>query len=185
VVFLPGRYWKNGEPQSMPLVGELAEIIARRRAARAVTTKDGVMLSAFIFHRDGKPIGDMRKSWKAACKLAGMPGRLFHDLCRTFARDADNAGVSRSVAKDVMGRKTEAIYARYRIVAEHEKASALLRMQQKSLAKPELNRAAATSRPVEHGQFTDKWIKNEGEPINRLPFNLHVFYEFFGCGGWI
>jgi hypothetical protein len=39
-------------------------------------------------------------------------------------------GVSRSVAKDLMGRKTEAIYARYRIVAEDEKASALIRMMQ-------------------------------------------------------
>ncbi len=36
-----------------------------------------------------------------------------------------------------MGRKTEAIYARYRIVAEDQKASALLRMQRKSFAKPE------------------------------------------------
>src|SRR6266852_3951848 len=32
IVFLPGKHWKNGEPQTMPLVGELAEIIARRRA---------------------------------------------------------------------------------------------------------------------------------------------------------
>jgi integrase len=137
VVFLPGKYWKNGEPQTMPLVGELTEIIARRRAARAVTTQDGFMLSDLVFHRDGLPIGDMRKAWKTACKLAGTPGRLLHDLCRTFARDADNRGVSRSVAKDLMGRKTEAIYARYRIVAEDEKASALLRMQQKSFAKPD------------------------------------------------
>jgi integrase len=137
VVFLPGKHWKNGEPQTMPLVGELAEIIARRRAARAVTTKDSVVLTDLIFHRDGLPIGDMRRAWKTACKLAGVSARLFHDLCRTFARDADNNGVSRSVAKDIMGRKTEAIYARYRIVAEDEKASALLRMQQKSFAKPE------------------------------------------------
>jgi integrase len=135
VVFLPAKYWKNREPQTMPLVGELAEIIARRRSARAVATKDAVMLSEFIFHRgDSKPIGDMRKAWKTACKLAGVSGRLFHDLGRTFARNADNDGVSRSVAKDIMGRKTEAIYARYRIVAQGEKVSALLRMQQRSFA---------------------------------------------------
>jgi integrase len=136
VVFLPAKYWKNREPQTMPLVGELAEIIARRRAARAFATRDGVMLSEFIFHREGKPIGDMRKAWKTACELAGVSGRLFHDLCRTFARNADNDGVSRSVAKDIMGRKTEAIYARYRIVAQGEKVSALLRMRQKSFASP-------------------------------------------------
>jgi integrase len=129
----------------MPLVGELAEIIGRRRSARAVKTDTGVMLSEFIFHRDGLPVGDMRKAWRTACKLAGVCGRLFHDLCRTFARDADNHGVSRSVAKEVMGRKTEAIYARYRIVAEDEKASALLRMQRKPFAKPEQIIATASA----------------------------------------
>ena len=47
VAFLPNRYWKNREPQTMPLVGELTEIIARRRrAARAVRMKDGVMLNS-------------------------------------------------------------------------------------------------------------------------------------------
>lgn len=91
-------------------------------------------LSEFIFHRNGLPIGDTRKAWRTACKLAGVSGRLFHDLCRTFARNADNDEVSRSVAKDIMGRKTEAIYARYRIVAQGEKVSALLRMQRKSFA---------------------------------------------------
>jgi integrase len=137
VVFLPGTHWKNGEPQTMPLVGELAETIGRRRAARAVTTKDGIMLTDLIFHRDGLPIGDMRKAWKTACKLAGVPARLFHDLCRTFARDADNRGVSRRVAMDLMGRTTASIYDRYRIVAEDDKTSALLRMQQKWFSQPE------------------------------------------------
>jgi integrase len=137
VIFLPAKHWKNREAQIMPLVGELAEIIARRRATRAVKTDTGVMLSEFIFHRNGLPIGDMRKAWRTACKLAGVSGRLFHDLCRTFARNADNDGVSRSVAKDIMGRKTEAIYARYRIVAQGEKVSALLRMQHKSCTSPE------------------------------------------------
>ena len=107
------------------------------RRKSAVKTNAGVVLSEFIFHRDGLPIRDMRKAWRIACKLAGVSGRLFQDLCRTFARNADNDGVSRSVAKDSMGRKTEAIYARYRIVAQGEKVSALLRMQRKSCTSPE------------------------------------------------
>ena len=94
------------------------------------------MLSDLIFHHDGLPIGDTRKAWKIARKLAGVPGRYFHDHWYTFSRDADHRGVSRLVVKEVMGHKTEAIYARYRIVAEDEKVSALLRMQQKSFAKP-------------------------------------------------
>jgi hypothetical protein len=50
---------------------------------------------------------------------------------------ASRTGKERSVANDMMGRKTEAIYARYRIVGQGEKVSALLRMQQKPFAKPE------------------------------------------------
>ena len=82
---------------------------------------------------------------QTACEMAGVSGRLFHDLCRTFARDADNHGVSRSVAKEVMGRKTEAICARYRIVAEDEKVAALLNMQRKPIAKLEPTIAMASA----------------------------------------
>jgi hypothetical protein len=51
----------------------IGEIIARRRAARALQTDAGVMLSEFIFHREGLPIGDIRKAWRTACRLPGYP----------------------------------------------------------------------------------------------------------------
>jgi integrase len=101
----------------------LREISERRRLAR-VTTID------FVFHHDGEQIGDFRKAWKTACKLAGVPGRLFHDLCRCAARNLDKAGVSRRVAMEIMGRKSESIYNRYRIVDDSEKRVALKRMQE-------------------------------------------------------
>jgi integrase len=146
VIFLPAKYWKNRKPQTIPIAGEIADIVARRRAACAVTTKDGVTLSEFIFHRDGKPIGDIRKAWKTACELAGIPGRLFHDLCRTFARNADRAGVKRSVAMECMGRKTESIYLRYRIVDEGEKADALVQVQEYLRNEPSERDRAVPSR---------------------------------------
>jgi len=146
VIFLPAKYWKNRKPQTIPIAGEIADIVARRRAARAVTTKDGVTLSEFLFHRDGKPIGDIRKAWKTACELAGIPGRLFHDLCRTFARNADRAGVKRSVAMECRGRKTESIYLRYRIVDEGEKADALVQVQEYLRNEPSERDRAVPSR---------------------------------------
>jgi integrase len=63
-----------------------------------------------------KPIKSINKAFKAACRAAGLPGRIPHDLRRTAVRNLDRAGVPRSVAMAMVGHKTEAIYRRYRIV---------------------------------------------------------------------
>jgi len=65
----------------IPMVGkDLAGILQRRKNARKVKTDDGTTLVALIFHHNGNPIVDIRKAWKTACKKAGVPGLLFHDL---------------------------------------------------------------------------------------------------------
>ena len=128
-ILLPAKYWKGREPQFMPIEGELADIFERRRAARAVRTESGIILTDLVFHRDGRRVGDFRKAWSTACRLTGVSGRLFHDLCRCCARNLDKAGVPRRVAMEVMGRKTESIYLRYRIVDSAEKRTALRQVQ--------------------------------------------------------
>ena len=50
----------------------------------------------FAFHRCGTHIGDVRTAWATACKKAGLPGRLVHELRRTAARDFRKQGVSGS-----------------------------------------------------------------------------------------
>jgi integrase len=64
---------KNGEGRSVPIEGELTELIERRRAACQVRKPDlPITLSAWIFHRSGEPIGDFRKAWATACVMAGL-----------------------------------------------------------------------------------------------------------------
>jgi integrase len=70
---------KTGEGRVLALSGELWDIIERRGQERG--------LIPWVFHRKGLPIGDIRKAWKTACRKAGAPGKLFHDLRRTAVRD--------------------------------------------------------------------------------------------------
>jgi len=70
-----------------------------------------------VFHRSGRPIRSYSRAWTAACKAAGLEGRLVHDLRRTAVRNLERAGVSRSVAMKLTGHKTEAVYRRYAITS--------------------------------------------------------------------
>jgi len=77
----------------------------------------------------GRPVDDFGVAWRRACKEAGLAGRLFHDLRRSAARNMDRAGVSRHVAMQITGHKTEAMYRRYNIVSESDIRAALVKTQ--------------------------------------------------------
>jgi integrase len=161
---------KNGRARTVPLVGELAELLERRRLQMTQKTK-------LIFHRDGLPVGDYRKAWATACVMAGVgamacpkcagvvealprcaecskqrcgecsklrciecslrwksdelkyTGKLFHDLRRSFCRDAIRAGVSQTVAMSVSGHITDSVFRRYDISDDADQRQALLNRQ--------------------------------------------------------
>jgi hypothetical protein len=95
----------------------LQRIIERRKARRRVVGMDGTaQLSEYVFHRDGAPVGEFKKSWATATKAAKCQGLLFHDLRRTCARRLLAAGVPTQVAKSITGHETDSIFSRYAIV---------------------------------------------------------------------
>lgn len=88
VIRLRAENAKNGKARSVAVVGELEELMERRRAARRVKKDNSpVMLSAMLFHRDGEPVGDFRKAWATASCLARL-GKLVCPKCNG-AVDAD------------------------------------------------------------------------------------------------
>lgn len=129
-VRLRREHSKNGEPRVLVLVGELSAVIERRWAAREYRRSNGeTAISPLVFHRKGRPVGDIRKAWGNACTAAGVGGTLFHDLRRSAVRNFEKAGVSQVVAMKISGHKTASIYCRYRIVDEADIADALTRTE--------------------------------------------------------
>lgn len=50
-----------------------------------------------------------------ACKVAGIPGLLFHDFRRSTVRNLTRAGVPSVVAQEINVHRTRAIFDRYDI----------------------------------------------------------------------
>jgi hypothetical protein len=82
--------------------------------------------------------------------MAGVPGRLFHDLRRSAVRDLVRSGVSQAVAKSISGHRTDAMFSRYNISDVTDQRKALARVQEYRLesAKEAEQRATATSAAI-------------------------------------
>jgi integrase len=121
---------KTSEGRIVVLEGELWDVIAQQLSVREYKNRDATFaMSLYVFHHNGQPIGDIRKSWDAACKAVNLKGKLFHDLRRTAVRNMVRAGVPERVAMAVSGHKTRAIFDGYNIVSEEDLRRAMQQTQ--------------------------------------------------------
>jgi integrase len=122
VVRLRPEVSKNKDGRVLPLSGELLQVFARAKRHRRLDCR-------FVFHKKGKPIGDFKKSWKTACKDAGLEGTLVHDMRRTAVRNMVRAGIPERVAMAMSGHKTRSVFDRYNIVSESDLQEAAGKLQ--------------------------------------------------------
>lgn len=120
VVRLEPGTTKNEEGRTFPFeaLPRLAAVLHEQRAMTTELERKTGTIIPWVFHREGRQVGDYRDSWNTACRKAGVPGKLVHDLRRTAVRNLERAGVPRSVAMKLTGHKTENVYRRYAIVSE-------------------------------------------------------------------
>ncbi len=71
---------------------------------------------------------DFRDVWASACRAAGCPGRVPHDMRRSTVRNLIRAGVSEKTAMLLTGHKTRVVFDRYDIVNEDDLREAVRKL---------------------------------------------------------
>jgi integrase len=91
---------KNNEAREFPYADHpgLKTLIDEQRAATDAVKKAQKKIVPFVFHRNGKRIRTFYKAWRAACRAAGFPGRIPHDMRRSAVRNLVRAGVPEKTA---------------------------------------------------------------------------------------
>ena len=113
VVRLSPERSKTRVGRVLPISAPIRAVLARRRAQRRGRDPR-------VFRPDAVTVRAWRTAWPAACRRAGVPGRLLHDCRRTAARNLVRAGVPERVVMQLTGHRSRAIFDRYNIVHEAE-----------------------------------------------------------------
>jgi integrase len=123
---------KNDAGRVFPFTADLRRLLEDRQRERE-RMKNAGHLCPFVFFREGpdgkpRPIVSFTGAWRSACRRAGCPGRIPHDLRRTAVRNLVRAGVPERVAMRLTGHKTPSVFARYDIVSNGDLRDAAARL---------------------------------------------------------
>jgi integrase len=113
VLRLDPVFSKTKKGRVLPIPAPLRAVLDRRLAKRRLDCP-------LVFHVEGQPMGDWRKTWKRAGKAAGVPNLVLHDCRRTAVRNLVRAGVPDKVAMTFTGHRTRSVFDRYNIVSERD-----------------------------------------------------------------
>jgi integrase len=138
---------KNGDGRVFPFApgDPLHTVLIAQHAAHEALAKAG-HLCPHVFYRlvakgrggpkEPKAITTFTGSWRSACRAAGCPGRVPHDLRRTAVRNLVRSGVSENTAMRLTGHKTRSVFDRYDIVSGDDLRQAARRLHGRPIEAP-------------------------------------------------
>ncbi|MFC1804294.1 tyrosine-type recombinase/integrase [Candidatus Omnitrophota bacterium] len=116
------RDTKNGENREIPINTEVKEVLIQTKKHPE---------SPYVFcSPDGKPYKDIRKSFYAACRKAGITDFRFHDLRHTYGSQLAMCGVDLKTISELMGHKSVRMTERYTHITPGHKRHAVERLGQ-------------------------------------------------------
>lgn len=107
---------------------ELHALLRRQRDKRRELQRKTDRIIQHVFHNNGAPIKDYYAAWRTACKKAGVPGRLVHDLRRTAVRNLVRAGVPDRTAMELTDHLTRKVFDAYNIVNNADKRDGVAKL---------------------------------------------------------
>jgi integrase len=109
---------KNGDRREIPINDTL------RVTFKSLTRRLDIPY-VFYDHLNSKRYKDIKRSFKSACKRAGVTDFRFHDLRHTFASHLVMAGVDLTTVKELLGHKDFKMTLRYSHLAPAHKVKAV------------------------------------------------------------
>lgn len=122
---------KSGKDRLIPINGTLFEVLAGLKAS------DGTSDYVFPNPETGKPYTEVKKSFKEACKRAGITALRFHDLRHTFATRLVTAGVDIVTVRDLLGHFSVRMTQRYTHPGHDRKVAAVRLLARRKAQKGE------------------------------------------------
>jgi integrase len=124
LIRLSGLQTKNKQPRTLPIYGDMRRWLETQRE----TCPEDCL---WVFHgARNHPVDNHLNGWVDACKRAGLPGLLFHDLRRSAVRNMKRAGLQDLEAMRISGHKTRHVFDRYNIIDEDDLADAGKRLEE-------------------------------------------------------
>lgn len=132
---------KNGDGRLVYLPDDLKAVLAaHEEQVRALERRTGQIIPSLFPHlggaggwaarmqgqRQAKSTFKMR--WKTACKRAGCPGLLIHDLRRTAIGNMDRRGIRTVVRMAISGHRTRSVHDGYNVVGDADLREAARKM---------------------------------------------------------